>query len=284
LEVNLRDPKRILEKIIGINHDFDRFEQTGESFEQLVEVLRDVIKCRLTRQWIKNNYGFDIFVSPETFTLLLDIPQINFIENSSRTMELDTVSLKKVRKLGDPVTVGNLNALLRELYRNLESIQNRLQNDYPNPLLINIMRSDLIELVTEQIESIKILNGRLTGYILNLGKVRSIEYSFKGLFPDSVNIGPLRKIWPIVEREMEFYRKCSEMNERWEAIGIDLFQVLRKGGLPNLRENIQEMGNLLWKIVYNQKSVEQCLKIMGIDFTDARTVLEDSDHLKLNNV
>ena len=280
----MRNPKRILEKIIGISHDFDRLEQTGESFEQLVEVLRDVMKCRLTRQWINNNYGFDIFVSPETFTLLLDIPQINFIENSNRTMELDTISLKKMRKLGDPVTVGNLNALLRELYRNLESIQGRLQNDYPNPLLINAMRSDLIGLVTEQIESIKMLNGRLTGYILNLGKVKAIENSFKGLFPDSVNIGLLRKIWPIVEREMEFYRKCSEMNERWEAIGIDLFQVLRKGGLPNLRENIQEMGNLLWKIVYNQKSVEQCLKIMGIDFTDARTVLEDSDHLKLNNV
>ena len=279
----MRDPKRILEKIIGISYDFDRFEQTGESLEQLVEVLRDVIKCRLTRQWINNNYGFDIFVSPETFTLLLGIPQINFIENSNRTMDLDTVSLKKVRKLGDPVTVGNLNAILRELYRNLESIQGRLQNDYPNPLLINAMRSDLIELVTEQIESIKILNGRLTGYILNLGKVKSIEYSFKGLFPDSVNIGLLRKTWPIVEMEMGFYRKCSEMNERWEAIGIDLFQVLRKDGLPNLRENIQEMGNLLWKIVYNQKSVEQCLKIMGIDFTDARTIL-DSDHLKLKNV
>jgi hypothetical protein len=284
LEINLRNPKRILEKIIGISHDFDRLEETGESLEQLVEVLRDVMKCRLTRQWINNNYVFDIFVSPETFTLLLDIPQINFIENSNRTMELDTVSLKKMRKLGDPVTVGNLNALLRELYRNLESIQGRLQNDYPNPLLISAMRSDLIELETEQIESIKILNGRLTGYILNLSKVKSIEYSFKGLFPNSVNIGLLRKTWPIVEREMEFYRKCSEMNVRWEALGIDLFQVLRKGGLSNLRENIQEMGSLLWKIVYNQKSVEQCLKIMGIDFTDARTVLEDSDHLKLNNV
>jgi hypothetical protein len=282
LEIGLRDPKRILEKIVGINYDFYRFEQTGESFEQLVEVLRDVVKCRLTRQWINNNYGFDIFVSPETFTLLLDIPQINFIENSNRTMEVDTISLKKMRKLEDPVTVGNLNALLRELYRNLESIQNRLQNDYPNPLLINAMHSDLIGVVTEKIESIKILNGRLTGYMLNLGKVKSIEHGFKGLFPDSINIGLLRKTWPIVEREMVFYKKCSEMNERWEAIGIDLFQVLRKGGLSNLRENIQEMGSLLWKIVYNQKSVEQCLKIMGIDFTDARTIL-DSDHLKLNN-
>ena len=278
----MRDPKRILEKIVGVNYDFYRFEQTGESFEQLVEVLRDVVKCRLTRQWINNNYGFDIFISPETFTLLLDIPQINFIENSNRTMELDTISLKKMRKLEDPVTVGNLNALLRELYRNLESIQNRLQNDYPNPLLINAMHSDLIGVVTEKIESIKILNGRLTGYMLNLGKVKSIEHGFKGLFPDSINIGLLRKTWPIVEREMVFYKKCSEMNERWEAIGIDLFQVLRKGGLSNLRENIQEMGSLLWKIVYNQKSVEQCLKIMGIDFTDARTIL-DSDHLKLNN-
>ena len=278
----MRDPKRILEKIVGINYDFYRFEQTGESFEQLVEVLRDVVKCRLTRQWINNNYGFDIFVSPETFTLLRDIPQIKFIENSNRTMELDTISLKKMRKLEDPVTVGNLNALLRELYRNLESIQNRLQNDYPNPLLINAMHSDLIGVVTEKIESIKILNGRLTGYMLNLGKVKSIEHGFKGLFPDSINIGLLRKTWPIVEREMVFYKKCSEMNERWEAIGIDLFQVLRKGGLSNLRENIQEMGSLLWKIVYNQKSVEQCLKIMGIDFTDARTIL-DSDHLKLNN-
>jgi hypothetical protein len=279
----LRNPKRILEKIIGISYDFDRLEQTGESLEQLVEVLRDVMKCRLTRQWINDNYGFDTFVSPETFTLLLDIPQINFIENSNRTMELDTISLKKIRKLGDPVTIGNLNALLKELYRNLESIQGRLQNEYPNPLLINVMRSDLIGLVTDQIESIKKLHGRLTGYILSLGKVKLIEYNFKGLFPDSVNIGLLRKTWPIVEKEMEFYRKCSEMNSRWEALEIDLFLVLRKGGLSNLRENIQEMGSLLWKIVYNQKSVEQCLKIMEIDFTDARTVL-DSDHLKLNNI
>jgi hypothetical protein len=282
LEVNLRDPKRILEKIIGINHDFDQFEQTGESFEQLVEVLRDVVKCRLTRQWIDKNYGFDIFVSPETFTLLLDIPQINFIENSNRMLDLDTVSLKQMRKLGDPVTIGNLNAILRELYRNLESIQSRLQSEYPDLLLVNDMRSDLIELITEQIESIKILHGRLTGYILSLGKVKSIEYSFKGLFPDSVNIGLLRKTWPLLEKEMEFYRKCSEMNARWEALGIDLFQVLRNDGLPNLRENIQEMGNLLWKIVYNQKPVAQCLKIVGIDFTDARTVL-DPDYVKLNN-
>lgn len=279
----MSDSKRIIEKILGSRQHLDQFEETGESLGQLVEVLRNVVRCRRARQWINNNYGIDIVVSPKTFAHLLDIPQINFIENSTRMLEVDTISLKEIRNLDDPVTIGNLNVILRELYRNLESIQIRFKSECCNPLLVNEIREECIGLLTEQIKSMKKLNGRLTGYIFNLGKVKSIERNFEELFPRSAKAGPLRKTWPMVEKEMEFYQKCSEMNERWKAIKIDLFQVLRDDGLSNLRENIQEVGNLLWNIVYNQKSVEQCLNIIGIDFTDARSVF-DSDQVKLNNV
>jgi len=279
----VRDPKRILEKILGDGRDLDRLEATGESLEQLTEILRDVVRCRRTRQWITDNYGIDIVVSPATFSRLLEIPQINFIENSNRMLEVDTVSLKKMRNLDDPVTIGNLNAVLRELYRNLESIQGRLDNEYPALLLINEMRPELIDLVAQQINSMKKLNGRLTGYILNLGKVKSIEHNFENLFPRSIKAGPLRKILPVVKKEIEFYQKCSEMNKRWEAVGIDLFQVIREGGLTNLRENVQELGNLLWSIVYNQRPLGQCLTILGIDFTDTRSLF-DPNRVNLNNV
>jgi len=279
----VRDPKRILEKILGDGRDLDRLEATGESLEQLTEILRDVVRCRRTRQWITDNYGIDIVVSPATFSRLLEIPQINFIENSNRMLEVDTVSLKKTRNLDDPVTIGNLNAVLRELYRNLESIQGRLDNEYPALLLINEMRPELIDLVAQQINSMKKLNGRLTGYILNLGKVKSIEHNFENLFPRSIQAGPLRKILPVVKKEIEFYQKCSEMNKRWEAVGIDLFQVIREGGLTNLRENVQELGNLLWSIVYNQRPLGQCLTILGIDFTDTRSLF-DPNRVNLNNV
>ena len=279
----MRDPKRILEKILGDGRDLDRLEATGESLEQLTEILRDVVRCRRTRQWITDNYGIDIVVSPATFSRLLEIPQINFIENSNRMLEVDTVSLKKTRNLDDPVTIGNLNAVLRELYRNLESIQGRLDNEYPALLLINEMRPELIDLVAQQINSMKKLNGRLTGYILNLGKVKSIEHNFENLFPRSIKVGPLRKILPVVKKEIEFYQKCSEMNKRWEAVGIDLFQVIREGGLTNLRENVQELGNLLWSIVYNQRPLGQSLTILGIDFTDTRSLF-DPNRVNLNNV
>ena len=279
----MRDPKRILEKILGDGRDLDRLEATGESLEQLTEILRDVVRCRRTRQWITDNYGIDIVVSPATFSRLLEIPQINFIENSNRMLEVDTVSLKKMRNLDDPVTIGNLNAVLRELYRNLESIQGRLDNEYPALLLINEMRTELIDLVAQQINSMKKLNGRLTGYILNLGKVKSIEHNFENLFPRSIQAGPLRKILPVVKKEIEFYQKCSEMNKRWEAVGIDLFQVIREGGLTNLRENVQELGNLLWSIVYNQGPLGQSLAILGIDFTDTRSLF-DPNRVNLNNV
>ena len=279
----MRDPKRILEKILGDGKDLDRLEETGESLEQLTKILRDVVRCRRTQQWITDHYGIDVVVSPATFSRLLEIPQINFIENSNRMLEVDTVSLKETRNLDDPVTIGNLNAVLREFYRNLESIQGRLDNEYPALLLINEMRAELIDVVAQQINSMKKLNGRLTGYILNLGKVKSIERNFENLFPGSIQVGPLRKIWPVVKKEIEFYQKCSEMNKRWEAVGIDLFQVIREGGLTNLRENVQELGNLLWSIVYNQRPLGQCLTILGIDFTDTRSLF-DPNRVNLNNV
>ena len=279
----MRDPKRILEKILGDGKDLDRLEETGESLEQLTEILRDVVRCRRTQQWITDHYGIDVVVSPATFSRLLEIPQINFIENSNRMLEVDTVSLKETRNLDDPVTIGNLNAILREFYRNLESIQGRLDNEYPALLLINEMRAELIDVVAQQINSMKKLNGRLTGYILSLGKVKSIERNFENLFPRSIKVGSLRKIWPIVKKEIEFYQKCSEMNKRWEAVGIDLFKVIREGGLTNLRENVQELGNLLWSIVYNQRPLGQCLTILGIDFTDTRSLFAPNC-VNLNNV
>jgi len=279
----VRDPKRILEKILGDGKDLDRLEETGESLEQLTKILRDVVRCRRTQQWITDHYGIDVVVSPATFSRLLEIPQINFIENSNRMLEVDTVSLKETRNLDDPVTIGNLNAVLREFYRNLESIQGRLDNEYPALLLINEIRAELIDVVAQQINSMKKLNGRLTGYILSLGKVKSIERNFENLFPGSIQVGPLRKIWPIVKKEIEFYQKCSEMNKRWEAVGIDLFQVIREGGLTTLRENVQELGNLLWSIVYNQRPLGQCLTILGIDFTDTRSLF-DTNRVNLNNV
>ena len=279
----MRDPKRILEKILGEGKDLDRLEETGESLEQLTKILRDVVRCRRTQQWITDNYGIDVVVSPATFSRLLEIPQINFIENSNRMLEVDTVSLKETRNVDDPVTIGNLNAVLREFYRNLESIQGRLENEYPSLLLKNEMSAELIDVVAQQINSMKKLNGRLTGYILSQGKVKSIERNFENLFPGSIKVGSLRKILPIVKKEIEFYQKCSEMNKRWEAIGIDLFQVIREGGLTNLRENVQELGNLLWSIVYNQRPLGQCLTILGIDFTDARSLF-DPNCVNLNNV
>ena len=73
------------------------------------------------------------------------------------------------------------------------------------------------------------------------------------------------------------------MNKRWEAVGVDLFQIIREDGLSNLRENVQELGNLLWNIVYNQRPLEQCLTILGIDFNDTKSLF-DSSRVNLNNV
>ena len=42
----MRDPKRILQKILSSGTDLMPFEQSGEPLEQLVDILREVLRIR----------------------------------------------------------------------------------------------------------------------------------------------------------------------------------------------------------------------------------------------
>ena len=50
----MRNPKRILKKLVGPNIDIKRFEVTDEPLEQAVETFRDVIQCRKIRDFLKD--------------------------------------------------------------------------------------------------------------------------------------------------------------------------------------------------------------------------------------
>ena len=63
----MRDPKRILKKLIGPDIDIVLFDATGEPLQQAVETFRDVGQCRKIRNFVKTNFGVDFALSPETF-------------------------------------------------------------------------------------------------------------------------------------------------------------------------------------------------------------------------
>ena len=73
----MRDPKRILKKILRDGTDLTPFEQSGEPLDLLVETLREVLRIRKGRQWLIDQSGIDPALSPEAFHRLLDLPEIN---------------------------------------------------------------------------------------------------------------------------------------------------------------------------------------------------------------
>lgn len=279
----MRDPKRILTKLLGDSTKVDRLAETAEPLELVAEVLRDVVKCRKTRSWLLDENAIDLAVSPATLEKLLDIPQINFIETPTRTLEMEVVSLKEVRKPGDPVTVGNMNSVLRELYRTLNAIYENKKKNYPDLLLAEEMSGDYIDRVTDYVAVLRTLNGQLTGFLLSGGKARRIEKEFQTLFPHVAEAHPLRKTLPQVERELEFYRTCRKANEKWDAIELDIFRMLKKDGLKLALENIEELGNQLWNIVYKTPPVKRSIEIAGIQFGDVRPLF-DNDLVPVKNV
>ncbi len=278
----MRDPKRILAKLLPPATNLAEFEATGEPLEGTIEILRDVVKCRKIRNWLMTSFELEVAVNFQEFSRLLEIPEINFIETPNRDLEVDVVSLKDTRQAEDPVTIGNLNSVLRELYRSLFTINESKRKNHPELLLAQDISPELVKTVSEATASLRMLNGQVTGYLLTAGKVRQIEENFKKRFPNSTKAHPLRKNLEAVSRELAFYNSCLEVNKKWQPLNLDVLKIIREDALTATLENIQELGNLLWNLVYKNPPVQHSTALAGIRFEDIR-YLFDEQKAPVNN-
>ncbi len=280
----MRDPKRILKKLLGPDTDIESFEATGEPLEQAVETFRDVIQCRKICDFVKTSFGIDLAISPQTFYSLLEIGPINYIETTQRDLEVETISLKDIRQPDDPVSIGNLNSVLRELYKDLQLLHERINKDFPDALLIRDMRPELIDRCFDFADRLESMHGKWS--LFRGGRVRDIENEFATLFPNSPNARPLESKFPLIRHEMELYQSVSRTEKKWQAIELDLFAILRVNDardLALLLQNEQEMGNRLWQIIYQSSEIKKCLELLGIDFADIRPLFDnEAVHLNKN--
>ena len=278
----MRDPKRILKKLLGPETQVEPFAETGEPLEQTVDTFRDVVKCRKIRDFVQDQYGLNLALSPQVFHSLLNIAQINYIETTKRDLEVETISLVETRATDDPVTIANLNSVLRELYANLFLIKERISKDFPNAVLINEISKKNIDQVQHFVKRISVLHGNLTGFLLTSWKAGLIEKEFRALFPNSTKAHPLRITFPLIEHELELYRDINKTQNKWKATELDLFAIIQHPqGINPLLENLQEMGNRLWQIIYHSSDIRQCVDLAGIDFGDIQPLF-DEDKVFLN--
>ncbi|MEC9423282.1 MAG: hypothetical protein VX227_07145 [Nitrospinota bacterium] len=272
----MRDPKRILKKLVGPNIDIKSFEVTDEPLEQAVETFRDVIQCRKIRDFLKTNSGIDLAIAPKTFYKLLEIGPINYIETTERDLEVKILSLKDTRNMNDLVSVGNLNSVLSEFYKDLKLLHERISNDFSNALLISDMRPELVDRCFDFLDKLEGMHGKWS--LFKGGKVRDIENEFISLFPNSHNALSLESKFPLIRHEMELYQSVLRTEKKWGALNLDLFAILRRNdsqALSLILQNTQEIGNRLWQIIYQSPKIKKCVGLLGIDFGNIQTLFDD---------
>jgi hypothetical protein len=126
------------------------------------------------------------------------------------------------------------------------------------------------------------LHGNLTGYLFTSWKAGRIEKEFKSLFPNSTKAHPLRSTFPLIEHEQELYRDIFKIQTKWKAAELDLFAIIQHPqGINSLLENLQEMGNRLWQIIYQSSDIQKCVDLAGIDFGDIQPLF-DNEKVTLN--
>jgi len=279
----MRDPKRILKKILSEGTDLTPFEQSGEPLDLLVDTLREVHRIRKGRQWLIENSGIDPALPPNAFHSLLDLPEINYTEEADRNLDVVQHSIKDTRQPDDPVSIAHLNTCLRELYKDLSGLNELKKKEHSTLHLAPYMTGDLVDRATDHVKQLRLLDWRGVGYLLTGWKARSFEKDFKTLFPEARRLHPLRQHLNAVQLELAFYHRCLEINIKWAVTGLDLFGVLRDDLLSQTIDNLSELGNGLWNLVYNGTQITATLELAGIRFSDI-TTLFDPDQVPLTVV
>ncbi len=271
----MRDPKRILQKILGKTADLQAYENSEEPLDLLVETLREVQRCRKHRHWLKDYTGIEAALPPHSFQKLLQIPEINFSETADRNLDVHQTSLLETRNPDDPVSVANLNTFLRELFKDLSNLNELKTKEHAQLRLVETMSGDLVERVSFYIQKLQQLDLRGVGYLLTGFNAKKIENQFQKLFPNANGVHPLRKHISKVQLELGFYHLCLELNIKWAVTGMDLFSILRKNLLHQVIQNTGELGNSIWNLVYNGMKLPTCLELVGIKFEDAQTIFDE---------
>jgi hypothetical protein len=133
------------------------------------------------------------------------------------------------------------------------------------------------------VQQLRLLDWRGVGYLLTGWQARSIEKEFEVLFPEARRAHPLRKNINAIQLELGFYHRCLEINIKWAVTGLDLFRVLRQDLLSQTIDNLSELGNGLWNLVYNGAQLPTTLELAGLRFNDI-TTLFDTDQVPLTVV
>jgi len=85
---------------------------------------------------------------------------------------------------------------------------------------------------------------------------------------------PLRKKLNAVQLELAFYHRALEINIKWAVTGLDLFRILRQDLLSQTIDNLSELGNGLWNLVYNGTQISTSLELTGLRFNDITTLFD----------
>ncbi len=279
----MRDPKRILQKILREGTDLTPFEQSGEPLDLLVETLREVLRIRKGRQWLIEQSGIDPALPPESFHRLLDLPEINYTEEADRNLDVIQHSLRDTRQPDDSVSIAHLNTCLREMYKDLSTLSELKKKEHPTLHLAPYMTGDLVDRVTDHVQQLRLLDWRAVGYLLTGWKAQLIEKDFETLFPEARRVHPLRQHLNRVQLELAFYHRCLEINIKWAVTGLNLFNVIRDDSLRQTIDNLSELGNGLWNLVYNSSQISNTLELAGIRFRDISTLF-DSEQVPLTTV
>ena len=220
---------------------------------------------------------------------LLDLDELQDTENSSELLKTlwralrdlygACHSLNSQFKINFCVTaeisLAKFCTIMVSLKKELAELSDKITREYPSLLLAKEITSPNVNFLGECLAEAEKIKKPIIGYLFAGKKVKDLQNRFAERFFLSAGTS-IRHNRKDLQKELQLYKYCQQLNENWCNIGLDLFLVLRGNALHKVTETLEQISRSIQIVLSAIDSLPATCQKIGIDVENAAAVLLNS--------
>ena len=186
---------------------------------------------------------------------LLDLTELGSIEGSCQLLYDFCVNITRAAQeikliqdayniSFDALPIESIDTEVRGIYRDISALQQKIDNEYRDFLLAGEMTAGKLEFLESCLKKLDDLDKPIIGYLFSGKQLRRLENEFREqFFLPGVQ---LRKMSEKLSIELQFYKKCRQLNESWENLELDTFRLInREDGCRDLACRLEYLSKTI---------------------------------------
>lgn len=164
----------------------------------------------------------------------------------------------------ESLTLTQLKIKINDMLKDLSVIEERLTKEHISFLLVKEIDKRKVSVLEKTLIRLRELKKPIIGYLFSGNKIKELEQEFFNVFY-KINRFSLVDKQDILHKELQIYKNCLMVEEKWMSEVIDLFHLIRDGRVKSLNITLEDLRSEIEGIHATKKKIPLSVEMLELE-------------------